>query len=699
MRMLTLVLAVTLAGSMQAQVAPVSKSYKDLKYKPLKEVKLPDITTFTLSNGMKVALLENHELPVVRGTARLRTGNVLEPADKTGLSSIFGDVMRTGGTKTKTGDELNETLESIAASVEAGIGETMSTIGFNTLKENTDLVMGLFKDVLTEPEFRQDKVDLLKNQMKGVIARRNDDPHGIVAREFDALIYGGTTPWGKHAEYETIERITRQDLLDFHKRYFFPANITLSIQGDFNTAEMKTKLEKLFGGWTPKQPAVGAFPDVSFKPKPGLYIAEKTEVNQSNFMMGHLGGKLSDKDFPALEVMTDILGGSGFTSRLMKIVRSDLGLAYGVSANWNAQYDHAGTFVVSGSTKSESTAQALKVIREQIDRIRTSEVSDEELRVAKDSTLNSFVFNFDSPGKTLGRMLTYEYYGYPKDFIFQYQKAIAGVTKAEVLRVAKEYLKPEDMVLVVVGNSKDFGTPLSTLNMPENKLDITIPQPKQQAAKADAASMAKGKQLLQKLQKAVGGADKLAVKDYSHTANVTVPAMGNAKITQLTKALMPQIRFEQQFPFGKLILFWDGKGGGWMQGPQGAGALPAGAAKQAKEELFRMHPTLWMSDQNPERTVNATGANTVEISDKEGNWIELELDETTGLIKKSKYKGQDQAGPVDVESTYEDWKDVDGLKLPYKAKISQRGKVAADITIQEYKLNSGLTAEELSKKP
>ncbi|MBL8173265.1 MAG: insulinase family protein [Bryobacterales bacterium] len=675
--------------------ATASKSYKSLKFPPMRELKLPDIATFTLPNGMKVFLLENHELPLVRGSARIRTGNIFETAQKAGLTSIFGDVMRTGGTKDKTGDQLNELLEGIAASVESDVGETSGTLSFNTLKENTDTVLAVFHDVLTAPEFRQDKIDVAKTQYRGVIARRNDQPGGIAGREFSRLLYGPTTPWGRMMEHETLNSVTRQDLLDWHKRYYFPENVLLAIQGDFNTAGMRSKLEKLFAGWTVKQPKVPEFPAVSHRQAPGVFLAEKNEVTQTNFRVGHLGGKVNDKDYPALSVMADILGANGFSSRMMKKIRSDLGLAYNVSANWNAEYDHPGTFTIGGSTKSESTVDALKAIYGEVERIRSSEVTDLELQEAKESTLNSFVFNFDSPSKTLGRLVTYEYHGYPKDFIFQYQKAIAAVSKADVLRVAKEYLKPENFVTVVVGKPADFGTPLSALNMPVNKIDLTIPEPKAATAKADAASLEKGRQLMAKLQAAVGGADKLAgVKDYTHVAQVKIAANG-MQVQQTSKIVAPAARIEQQLPFGKIVIYSDGKGGGFMIGPQGqAMGLPPQAIKQAGEEMFRLYPSLWLSDRDAGRTVNAVNNDTVEITDKSGNFIRITLD-AAGLPAKAGYRNADGS---EVEAVYADFKDAGGIKFPHSIKVNQGGKTAAEVTVTEYKINSGLKPEDLGQK-
>lgn len=681
--------------------AAAPKSYKDLKYPPLKEIRLPDIVSFTLANGMRVFLLENHELPLVRGSARIRTGNVYEPAEKVGLSDVFGEVLRTGGTKTRTGDQINELLEGIAASIESDVGETSATLSFNTLSEHTTAVLELFKEILVEPEFRQDKIDVAKNQLRSVIARRNDQPSSIASREFNRLLYGPQTPWGRQMEYETLERITRDDLIAFHRRYYFPKNILLAIHGDFSPAAMRGELEKLFADWQAQQEPVGPLPAVTHRAQPGVYLAEKNDVNQTFFRIGHLGGLLSDADYPALEVMADILGGSGFTSRLVKKVRSELGYAYNVGASWAAEYDHPGVFLIAGSTKSASTVETIRVIRQEVERIRSEEVSDEELRIAKESTLNSFVFNFASAGQILGRLVAYEYYGYPKDFIFRYQKAIAAVTKADVLRVAKTYLKPDTFVVLAVGKPSDFGTPLEALNLPVRRVDLSIPEPKREAAVATDESLARGRQLLGRLQQAVGGAEKLAaVKDYAHLAEVSVLSMpGGLKVKQHTRVLPPQIRIDQQLPFGNMTVYYDGKGGGWFHGPQGGAPIPPQAMKQAQEELFRLLPTLWLSDRNPERTVNAVGPLAVEISDKQGNWIRLNLDETSGLPRSATYRAADMSGPAEAEAVYEDWKEVAGLKLPHKIKIAQRGKPAAEITVTEYRLNTGLTTETLSARP
>ena len=715
-----LAITVLTAGGLGAQTAPAAKprasaaslpSYKELKYPPLKPIKIPDVATFTLPNGIKLYLLENHELPLVRGTALVRTGNLFDPADKVGLATMTGMVMRTGGTNSKTGDQLDEQLENIAASVETGIDETFGSASFSCLKENTDEVLGAFHDVLTSPAFRQEKIDLAKNELRSGISRRNDEPRGIVEREFAAIVYGKDTPYGWRMEHATVNRIQRGDIVQFYERYFFPANVMLAVMGDFSVADMKSRLEKRFADWTVKQPPVPPFPAVNAKPAHTVFLATKTDVTQTFFALGHLGGELRDKDFPALEVMADILGG-GFHSRLVQRVRTQLGYAYSVSANWGANYNHPGLFEISGSTKSATTVDTLHVINEELEKIRATEVTAEELESARQTVANSFVFNFDTPSKTLNRILRYDYYGYPRDFINQYQRAIQAVTRADVLRVARERVRVQDITVVAVGNPQEFGKPLATLGLPVASIDLTIPEPsgapKQDAglrgetAKADPASSERGQKLLARVQQAAGGADQLAgVQNVTETVDLSMAAMPTGvKVRQTNLWVAPdQFRQESQLPFGKIVVYSDGKSG-WMSTPQGVRPLPGAQLKQVREELFRNYFRLLLSDRIPDRTVSSPEEGVIEISDAAGDSVKLVIDEKTGLPAKEVYQSvQPMGGPGAMEEIFEEFGPAGGLKAPKKVTINQNGKKFAELTIEEYKINSGIKPEDLSKQP
>ncbi len=672
-------------------------AYKQLKYPKLGEVKIPDIETFTLPNGMKVFLLENHNLPLINGIALVRTGTLLEPADKTGLHIIAAGTMRTGGTKTKTGDQLDEQLEAIAAGVESSIDETLASVSFNCLKENKDEVLGVFHDVLTGPEFRQPKIDLLLMQYRSSIARRYDDAGQVNSSEFSDTVYGKDTPFGRSVEYETLDRIKRADLVAFHQRYYFPANIQLAIQGDFEKAAMRARLEQLFANWTVKQPPPPAFPKATHAATPGVYVGDKKEVNQTSFSVGHLGGMLSDKDYPALEVLSDILGGS-FDSRLFRKVRTEMGLAYSIGANWGAGYLNPGLFSVSGSTKSESTVLTLQTIQQEINRIRTEPVADQELNDAKEKVLNSFVFNFDRPAKTLSRLFRYEYYGYPKEFLFTYQKAVAAVTKQDILRVAKQYIQPEKFVYVAITNTDQLKTPLSDLKLPITKLDLKVKEPAKAASAADPASLAKGKALLTRMQTAMGGADKLAaIKDVTM---VNKAELGPMKVNQKVQLILPdKVRQEQELPFGKVIAGFDGQSGFLIApGAPGPQPMPPPVLKQVRDELFAMLIVLLQSDKIEGRSVNAIGDNLVEIADANGNLGQLAMDPATGLPTKLTVEMMGPQGKMAVERQFGDWKDVSGVKFPHKTVIVQGGKTAGTTIVETVQTNTGVKLAEIMKK-
>ncbi len=697
----------------------VPPSYKDLKFGALRPVQIPKVEETTLPNGMKVYLLEDHELPLVRGVALIRTGNLFDPADKIGLASITGELIRSGGTPAKSGDQIDEELENIAASVESEIGESSASVSFSTLKERTAEVLATFHDILTNPAFRQDKLDLVRTQVHGSIQRRNDEAHGIAEREFVAAVYGPATPFGWRIEHATIDNITRDDVVAFYKRYYFPANIILAVHGDFNAAEMKAALEKQFVDWKATQPPVPAFPKVETQAKPGIRFATRTDVTQTSFALGHLGGVLNEKDYPALEVMADILGG-GFHSRLFQKVRTQLGYAYQISSSWGANFDHPGIFEIAGSTKAASTVETLKAVYSELDRMRTQLVTEEELQSAKDTVINGFVFNFDTPSKTLNRLLTYRYFGYPDDFIFQYQKAVQQVTRADILRVARQYIDPAKFVIVAVGNPKDFHTPLTALG-PVTDIDLTIPgsatSPSSTtadqsvapaAASAPAApapspdAIASGRELLARLAEALGGEAKLAaVKDMTQKADMVLDASaGGLRAAQTEIWLAPsQYREEDVLPFGKIVSYYDGANpaAGWMFTPQGLGAIPPQEQAQIAFELFRKWFPLMLSARDAGRTVTEKEGRLV-IADQQGNSVEIAIDPATGLPASESYP---QAGaPANkILETFTDWQETAGVKLPRRIAIMQNGKHFADLRVTGVEINKGVTAEQISKKP
>ena len=434
-----------------------------------------------LSNGMVIFLQEDHELPTIDGVARIRGGSRSEPAAKVGLTALYSEVWRTGGTKAEGGDQLDDYLEIRAAKVETGGNEDSTNISLSCLKDDFNDVFKIFSELLRAPAFREDKLDLAKREAFDAISRRNDEISDVAHREAAKLAYGPNNPYARTPEYVTITAVTRQDLVDWHQTYVHPNNIIIGIVGDFDSAKMEATLRKAFGEWQKGPPAKA--PEIHFEPaKPGYYLVKKEDVNQSNVRMVGLGTTRNNPDYFPIEVFNEVFTG-GFASRLVQSLRTAQGLAYAVGGGIGTRFDHPGIEQFAVGTKSSTTVEAIDGLYAQIDELNTKPITDAEIARAKDSILNAFVFNFDTPDKVLRERMAYEFYGYPPDFLERYRAGIEKVTTADVARIIPKYVHKDQMAVLVVGNPADFDKPLSSLG-PVKEIDITIPPPPAQMGEA-----------------------------------------------------------------------------------------------------------------------------------------------------------------------------------------------------------------------
>lgn len=469
MKLFFIVSLLCLTGS----VAQAQTPYKELKFPPLNDFRIPRVDRTVLENGLTLFLLEDHELPTVNmyGMVRFNIGD--EPAEKTGLIALSTAVMRTGGTKTRSGDAIDLELDRLAAGVSVSGGTSSGGFYASSLVEQWDKTLEILMDILKNPEFPQDKIDLKKIESRSLISRRNDEPFPIAVREFLKVVYGPTSPYARHTEYATIDSITRDDMIAFHRKHFHPERMLVAVIGDFKLEEMKKKIADAFKDFPKGETPPGRVPEVKEHAASKVNLIAKDDVNQSVILIGHLGGLMNNPDYFALEVMNSILGG-GFASRLFKRIRSDQGLAYSVFGAYGSAYDHESICYFGCSTKSENTVKGIRSLLKEVDEIRTSEVTDEELNTAKDMYLNSFVFNFDSRSKIIDRLVELEYFSYPADFLEITKRNIEKVTRADILRVAKQYLQPDKLKIIVLGKPADFDGKLDEFG-PVRQIDITIP--------------------------------------------------------------------------------------------------------------------------------------------------------------------------------------------------------------------------------
>jgi zinc protease len=479
--LLVSVLLMSLLAAAQAQKSPAqpARTSTDLELGQIQTPPLPEFHPQTprrvvLPNGMVLLLQEDHELPLIDGIMRVRGGSRLEPAAKVGLLDIYGDVWRTGGTKDKTGDQLDDFLEARAAKVETDNAADSTLISFNCLKQDFEDVFKVFLDVLQHPAFREDKIALAKFQLDTGISRRNDSIDQIAGRVSTQLAYGPKNPYARFPEYSTVAAVTRQDLVEWHHKFVQPNNIIFGVVGDFDSKAMEARIREAFGSW-PKGPEA-PHPEITFNPeKPQLYFVPKEDVNQSDIQMVSLGIERNNPDYFAVEVMNYAFG-AGFSSRLIKDLRTDKGLAYAVGGGIGSAFDHRGIFRLAIGTKSATTAEAIEGLKRELQKLMDDPPKGEELKMAKDTILNAFIFNFDSKAKVLREQMAYEYYGYPLDFLDRYRAGIEETTAEDIARVARKYIHPEQFATLVVGNPEEIGNQLTGLG-PAAKWDITIPPP------------------------------------------------------------------------------------------------------------------------------------------------------------------------------------------------------------------------------
>ncbi|HWG48866.1 MAG TPA: insulinase family protein [Candidatus Acidoferrales bacterium] len=694
-------------SSVQEKVAPAEKQkapgtqQQDLAAADIKAIKEPPLPAFhpqlpkriELSNGMVIFLQEDHELPLINAVAYIRGGSIGEPADKVGLVSVYGSSWRTGGTKDKTGDQLDDALEARAARVETGGGLNLTTARLSCLKGDFDFVFNVFNDVLRNPEFRQDKIELAKNNLRTGIARRNDDLNQIAAREATKLGYGADSPYAREAEYATVAAITRQDLLDWHARYVHPNNIIFGITGDFDSAVMEKKLRAAFESWpkgAPYQQTKAAIDPA----KPGIYFVAKNDVNQSEVRMVAPGIRRDDPDFFAVEVMNEIFGG-GFSSRLFSNLRTKEGLAYAVGGGITAPYDHPGLALVQIGTKSGTTAAAVQGLYREIDSMHTQPVTQVELQRGKDAILNSFIFDFDSKEKVMQERMTYEFYGYPADFLERFQKGVEKVTDADVDRVAKKYLIKDKFAVLVVGKSADFDKQLDTFGK-VTTIDITIPEPgAATSTSAPAASNPQGKALLAKVIEAAGGEAKLkAIKSLRRKATLQLKAQGVTVETESLLVAPDTIRTALNTPGGEMVMVTSPKDSFMSMGAMGVRPMPD---SQKKETLNSLQREIWLVAQHaedPQYTFTASGTEKIgnveaailDIHDGSQQW-RWYVDPQTGHILRAQFEAHSAQGPATDVVDLSDWKTVDGVTVPFHQEVTSNGTPAMSITVTDLQVN------------
>lgn len=705
-----LMVTIMLAGA--ATVTTVDAQDVDkLKYPKLNKLIMPDVVRETLDNGIRLYLVEDHALPTFNMSVRINVGSYLEPVDKVGLASVCGEVLRTGGTKKFTGDQIDELLEGVGASVETSIGLASGNARVNTLSENKDMAMDILAQVLRVPIFDEDKIDLAIVNARSAISRRNDDPQGLGFREFNRLIYGPNSVYARQSEYKSIANISRDDLIAFHETYFKPENIQIAVWGDFDTKSIVKSIKQRFGDWKRGSAPVPPLPKVEYSFKQQVHYISQGNVTQSGIFMGHIGGLVSDPDYADKIVMNNVMGG-GLGNRMFNTVRSKEGLAYAAFGRYTSNIAYPGVFINYVGTKSETTGKAvketIKVIQSMIDEPPTKE----EMRKAKESYLNSFVFKFDTKSEVVNRMMNYDFHGIPDDFLFKLKDKIENVTSDDVVAAAKNNLRPDALLLLVVGKKEDFDIPLVDLGYGSiSEIDITIPSGEEKRELAiTAENLEKGKIILDKAVSAHGGlASFKNVHSVLAKGTYTLVMQGREiPLTFVETRVLPEKSSRLIEAFGQKIYDIHTETGGWKT-DQATGQIVAKSEDDLLEdykEMSRYNIRVFQSSENPsyralydgEGKVGDIAVTFVALIDSDDNLIcRYGFDAASGEMVAKYYTDKTPVGEGTVEEIYSDFKSVEGITVPMSSVRNFAGNKIAAVTYKSFEINTTIDDSTFEK--
>lgn len=661
-----------------------------------------------LPNGVVVYLLENHDLPVVKGTAYFNMSPSLVPMDRAGLPGLVGEVMRSGGSAAHSGDYLDDHLAAIGASLSANISLGQASSGFRCLTDNMAEVVGLWSEIVRAPAFPDEKIELAKVGARRGIAGRNDEMMGVLFRTASSAIYGSDNPWGMQPEYATIEPIGKDDCRALHAKVFVPERMIVAVYGDFRMAEMKKLLLAKFGDWKRSGTAAPALPPMPTSVTPKLYFAPKEDVTQSGIVVAQVGSRASDPDYASLQVLEQGLGG-GFSSRMFSHIRTQRGLAYAAGASAGTDFQKPGVFMAYTLTQSESTMTALGLVRDEVRAVTEAPFSDAELAVAKQSVVNSFVFNFEDPSQTLFRAAYYEAVGYPADFLQTYQKALDVVTAQGVLDAARRKIQPAQQAVVIVGKEKDFDRPLESAGLPVERVDISIPPPPSKLGKVaeSPAAFAKGAEWLAAAAKAAGGTGAWgAVKSVTISTEATLSIQGQSiQLTGEESWVFPDRQAStQKLPFGEMKQAFDGKVGwmsamGQLQDNPSAGEDVAKDWEKAMWRLFSHPEQIQLVALDKPESINGTEYRAALLKGSKQQDMTV-LFAADGHLAGFAYQdaGGGRMGPARVIELLGGWASEGPIQYPHTINVMRDGKPMLDGKVTALKLNPVL-GDEVFRKP
>jgi zinc protease len=657
-----------------------------------------------LSNGLTVYFVEDHRLPQVTYSMQiLGAGNAADQPEKAGLAGFTAALLREG-TATRNSQQISKLVDTAGGSLGASASDDAASVSASFMKAYADLGIELMADITLNPKFAQDEIDRQMRQAQSSLAVSYNDPE-YLAPLLAARGILGTHPYAYPGSGtpQTLRNIKREDIAGFHARHYAPARAYLAIAGDLTPAEAFAKAEKHFGAW--KTPAP---PEQKLPPPPAaaakVLILDKPDSNQTQIVMGHPGVQRNHPDYLALNVANQIFGGS-FNSRLNMKLRANEGLTYGAGSSFSPQRQ-AGMFTASTFTRTEKTADAIKFMVDLLKEFKANPATPQEFEEAKNFLIGVFGLSLERSADVASRVLATAVNDLPESYYSTYRGLLQALTREQVIAAVQKHLQPEKLMIATVGNSKEYAKalevygPATTIAIADLDLVADNLLRKKETVVASAAGAAKAKALIDAAAGAMGGRDKiLGVKDlFSKGPMKLTTPQGN-----LEAAVDEFVVFPDKYKLvmtlgsmGQMVQSFDGKAGYMMQGPMTQDAPPQFHDEFRKGILTACGIGLLAAALEGKAETQALDDNTVQW--KMGAIeIKMAFDPNTRLISKLSYRGVGMGGMAETDNLLSDYREVAGLKLPFKEVVLQNGQPFGDRTVTERKVNSGLDPSVFAK--
>ena len=743
----------TVCAALWMAVAPVSAQNRSWPSEgpprplPAREFRFPAYEVRTLPNGLQVVAVLQHEQPLVSMRMIVRAGAAQDPRDKLGLADFAASLLEQGST-TKSAKQLADEIDFMGGSMGTGAGTDLTYANVLVMKDGFDEGLRILSDTVRQPAFAADEIERERQQTLSTLQVNNDSPEFVADAVFDRLVYG-FHPYGmpQNGTRQSIAAITRDDLVAFHTRYFVPNNAILAVVGDVTAAEAFASVEKVFGGWERRELPASTQPAPP-DPTRRVVVVNKPDAVQTEVRAGHLGIRRNQQDYMALNMALRILGGEG-ANRLHQVLRTQRGLTYGAKSDLNTLLD-GGDFEASTSTRSEATGEVIRLIVDEFWRIRRERVGERELGDAKAYVTGSFPLSIETPDAIATQVLNALFYGLPVEELQTYRERVNAVRTDDIERVARYYLQPDRLSIVLVGNASAFvgqlkglgftnvevvemadldllapdlrrpGAPVRTTGAAPSgaapsrggrrgafRIDASAapaayqPSTSQSVGRSTAADTAAARELLERVVAAKGGADRLrqvkslVVSTRSRALGPNAPR--DTADTTTSIEYPSHVRIESQIRGTTVVQVYDGARA-WVKDPSGVHDVPGQMLPEFENSLKRDTITVLLTALDGRSRVrrlpdtrdeNGATRQALEFSGASLEPMVMYIDPATGLVTKQTYVTGGMGQPL-VEESFSDYRNVDGVQITFAASIRVGGQPALERTVTSAVLGGAL---------